>query len=267
VAFRIGEVRPLQLEVEGTTHPAASASGADRSPVPHHRVDIVCFPLDRARPDDEAVLAPEERERADRFRFARDRRRYITGRAELRRRLAQRCGAAPGHLQLVVGPQGKPRLGEHDGVDFNLSHSAGWALLAITTGVTVGIDIEAVQPGIAGSGVAEHFFAPTEVRHLQSLPEHERDQAFVQCWTRKEAYLKGKGGGLSLPLDGFDVSFGPGRPARLLRSDTDPSDCRTWTLVDLTEIVPPQFVAALAVHEAAGGFTFGLDAAERKGTT
>lgn len=208
------------------------------------------------------MLAPEERERADRFRFAQDRRRYVTGRAELRRRLSDRCGDLPGQLQLVVGPQGKPRLAAHRSVDFNLSHSGGWALLAITSGVTVGIDIEAVQPGIAGSGVAEHFFAPAEVRHLLSLPGRDRDQAFVECWTRKEAYLKGKGGGLSLPLDGFEVSFGPGRPARLLRSDTDPFDCHTWTLVDLSEIVPPRFVAALAVHEKADGVTFGLTADE-----
>jgi len=267
VAFRIGEVRPLQLEVEGTADPGAPASGTWRSTAPRHRIDIVCFSLDHPRPGDEAVLAPEERERADRFRFARDRARYVAGRAELRRRLADRCGVSPGRLQLLVGPQGKPRLGEQRSVDFNLSHAGGWALLAISTGITVGIDIEEVEPGIAASGVAEHFFAPAEVRHLLSLPERDRDLAFVQCWTRKEAYLKGKGGGLSLPLDGFDVSFGPGRPARLLRSDTDPSDCRTWTLVDLTEIVPPRFVAALAVHEEAGGFTFGPDADERKGTT
>jgi 4'-phosphopantetheinyl transferase len=152
-------------------------------------------------------------------------------------------------------------------VDFNLSHSAGVALLAMSSGVAVGVDVEEVEPGIADSGVAEHFFAPAEVQHLLSLPDQARDRAFVECWTRKEAFIKGKGGGLSLPLDGFEVLFGPRRPARLVRSDTDPSDCTNWTLVDLTEHVPRRFVAAVAVHAVSDGFTIELDDGGRKGRT
>jgi 4'-phosphopantetheinyl transferase len=152
-------------------------------------------------------------------------------------------------------------------VDFNLSHAEGWAVLATTTGFAVGIDIEAEQGGIARSGIAEHFFAPGEVENLMSLPEETKDSAFLQCWTRKEAYLKGRGGGLSIPLDSFEVSFGPGHPARLIRSDGNPADCRDWTLIDLSRYVPRGFVAAVAVHRREDAFTLEVTGDMRRGTT
>jgi 4'-phosphopantetheinyl transferase len=211
--------------------------------------------LDRTEGADERVLSDVEIERADRFYAAIDRRRYLVGRSELRRRLAERCGTAPSSLRLVSGPQGKPSLVDHPDVDFNLSHADGWGLLAVTDGCAVGIDIEREQAGIAESGVAEHFFAPSEVARLSSLSADLQDRAFIECWTRKEAFLKGKGGGLSLPLDRFDVSFGDGQQARLLRAADNPADCGEWTLTDVTTYVPGGFVAALAVHAAAGTFT------------
>ncbi len=152
-------------------------------------------------------------------------------------------------------------------MDFNLSHAGGWAILATTTGIAVGIDIEEEQRGIARSGIAEHFFAPGEVDELMSLPDEARDLAFLECWTRKEAYLKGKGGRLSLPLDSFEVSFGPNQPARLIRADGDPTDCHDWTLVDLTRYVPRGFVAALAVHRSEGSFTLEMTDDMQRGTT
>jgi 4'-phosphopantetheinyl transferase len=230
-------------------------------------ITVHCFSLDHGGPDDLALLAPDERARADRFHFADDRRRYIAGRAEVRRRLADRSGTSPEGAELEFGPQGRPALLGREDADFNFSHSRGWAILAVTGGITVGIDIEAVQPGIAASGIAEHFFSSAEVGHLASLPDAVKDRAFTECWTRKEAYLKGKGGGLSLPLDGFDVSFGPDRPPKLLRSAIEPSDVDRWTLVDLTEHVPGRFVAAIAVLGSVGRFTLDIDGEQQRGTT
>lgn len=217
-------------------------------------VDIIWFPLDRPSAGDVQLLSSDELARAGRFRFSRDRSRYIAGRAQLRRILSDRCGAAASTLEFVVGSQGKPALIGHPEVDFNLSHAGATAVAAITDGCSVGIDVEADNPGIVESGIAEQFFAPGEVDHLQSVPTELRDHAFLECWTRKEAYLKGKGGGLSLPLDEFEVSFGPDRPAALIRADGDPSDCETWSLVDLTADAPGGFVAALAVHAPEGGY-------------
>jgi 4'-phosphopantetheinyl transferase len=168
--------------------------------------------------------------------------------------LSDRCGTAAPALEFAVGDQGKPALVGHPEVDFNLSHADATAVVAVTDGCAVGVDVEADNPGIARSGIAEHFFAPGEVDHLQSLPADVQDHAFLECWTRKEAYLKGKGGGLSLPLDEFEVSFGPDRPTSLIRADRDPSDCGSWSLVDLTRDAPGGFVAALAVHAPDGGF-------------
>ena len=230
-------------------------------------ITIHCFSLDHGRVDDIALLAPDERARADRFHFSDDRRRYIAGRAEVRRRLADRIGTSPVRVELEVGLQGKPSLSRGNDVDFNFSHSDGWAILAVTAGTTVGIDIEAVRPGIAESGIAEQFFSAVEVSHLHSLPDPIRDRAFTECWTRKEAYLKGKGGGLSLPLDGFDVSFGPDRPPELLRSTIQPTDANQWTLVDLTEHVPDRFVAAMAVFGSVGGFTLDIDGDQKRSAT
>jgi 4'-phosphopantetheinyl transferase len=222
------------------------------------QVDVIVFALERL-PGDLELLAPDERDRADRFHFTVDRDRYVAGRARLRRHLSARTGVAPDEVKLRVGPQGKPSLAEDVAVEFNLSHSGGRAVLAVSDGPMVGIDIEAGQTGIAEERIAEYFFAPAEVNHLESLDREQRDRAFLECWTRKEAYLKGKGGGLSLPLDGFEVAFGPGQNARLLSTTENPDDTNAWSLVDLTPYVPEGFVAALAVEAANDGFRWAVD--------
>jgi len=241
--------------------------GASAEPVQGQtRVDIVGFPLERLSGDVD-LLAPDELERAGRFHFTVDRDRYVAGRARLRRYLSARTGVAADRVELRVGPQGKPTLAVDALLKFNLSHSGGWAVLALSDGPVVGIDIEDEQAGIAEERIAKYFFARAEADHLESLPPEQRDRAFFECWTRKEAYLKGKGGGLSLPLDGFEVAFGPGRKAQLLSATEDPDDTRAWTLVDLTQYVPDGFVAALAVQAPNGEFTLDVEGDQRKGAT
>lgn len=195
----------------------------------------------------EEVLAPDEIARADRFRFRRDRTRYVVGRARLRMILAEHVGAAPAAVRFRYGPQGKPELvGDHL-LQFNLAHSADSALLAVARGHVVGVDIEQLRSGFADEQIAEQFFSPAETSALRSLPASEQEVAFFECWTRKEAFLKGKGGGLSVPLHAFAVAFGPGRPARLLRSGLHPGDTERWKMEDVSHVCAGH-VAALAVE-------------------
>src|SRR5207249_8265351 len=150
-------------------------------------------------------------------RRARDR--FIVGRAVLRLILAGYVHELPRRLRFDYGPHGKPALA-HDGkphaTHFNVSHSQGLAVYAITRGKEIGIDIEYVCPARSIDAVAETAFSPWELAALQSLPPDRRQIAFFTCWTRKEAYLKARGEGLSLPLEQFDVSLAPGEPAALL---------------------------------------------------
>jgi 4'-phosphopantetheinyl transferase len=184
------------------------------------------------------LLSPDEWTRAQRFRFRRDENRYVTGRAKLRLILAGYTGSAPGDIRLAYGEQGKPRLVDHPHVRFNLAHSEGNALLAVTEDHELGVDLERIRPQFADEHIAEQFFSESEVSVLRMMPASEQEQAFFECWTRKEAFLKAKGGGLSVPLDTFVVAFGPGQAAALLRSDLDPTDRDRWKMVDISGLLP-----------------------------
>ncbi|MGL5063191.1 MAG: 4'-phosphopantetheinyl transferase family protein, partial [Microcoleus sp.] len=120
------------------------------------------------------------------------------------------------------------------------------ALIAITENRNIGIDIECIRTNIPYQEIAERFFSPLEKTVLRSLPEHLQHQAFFTCWTRKEAYIKAVGKGLSIPLDRFDVTLAPGEPAALLNFQDDPQERFRW---DLIELIPASdMVAALAVE-------------------
>ena len=107
------------------------------------------------------------------------------------------------------------------------------------------MDIELVRPELTGEGIAARFFSPWEVRTLQALPEEDQAHAFLACWTRKEAFLKARGDGLTLALDSFDVTLAPDEPAALLRTRWSSDEHSRWRLVDLSDIERQQ-VAALA---------------------
>ena len=195
-----------------------------------------------------STLAPDERDRAVRFHFTKDRNRFIIARGLLRSILGLYLNGEPGRLRFGYGPHGKPYLmGEHNqgGLHFNLSHSHGLALFAVTREREVGVDIERVRSGISDEGIAERFFSPQEVARLRALPVALQAEAFFNCWTRKEAYIKARGEGLSHPLDQFDVSLAPGEPAALLRTRIDAEETARWSLRELNP--GPGFAAALAV--------------------
>ena len=174
----------------------------------------------------------DERARADRFYFARDREHFIVARGVLREILGCYLKRVPKSLCFCYGSHGKPALaGEFDGeaIRFNVSHSHGVALYAISRGRAVGIDLERIRFDLPVAEIAERFFSKREDAMLRSLPTDVQHQAFFRCWTRKEAYIKARGEGLSLPLDQFDVSLAPGEPAAVLGTQRDPSEASRWS--------------------------------------
>jgi 4'-phosphopantetheinyl transferase len=185
---------------------------------------------------DRQVLSPDEVRRADRFYFEKDRWRFTKARSAMRHILGRYAGRPPQELAFSYGPKGKPELSgelEKSGIKFNLSHSHELAFLAVTRRLTVGVDIERINPEFATEDVAERFFSANEVRCLQALPSLERADAFFSCWTRKEAYIKALGEGLSVPLDSFEVAFGPQIPAALLAVRFDPGEKTRWSMYDI----------------------------------
>lgn len=195
------------------------------------------------------LLARDERERAERFHFQRDRDRFIAARGLLRSILGGYLNVEPGSLRFDYGARGKPSLApEHnpEGLRFNVSHSQGVALFAVARGRELGVDVERVSARVACEEIAARFFSARESARLFELPEGLRAEAFFNCWTRKEAYIKARGEGLALPLDLFDVSLVPGEPAALLENRIAPEEVSRWSLLELTPW--PRFAAAIAVE-------------------
>jgi 4'-phosphopantetheinyl transferase len=194
-------------------------------------------------------LSPDELQRAARFHFPRDQRRFTVARGVLRDILSRYLGVPPSELRFRYSSYGKPALAngfDDRGVCFNVSHSHEMALFAVTCGREVGVDIEYLGREIGGEEIAEHFFSARERANLRELPAEAKHEAFFNCWTRKEAYIKAHGEGLSLPLDQFDVSLAPGEPVALLATHNDPREASRWSLQALTP--GANYVAALAVE-------------------
>jgi 4'-phosphopantetheinyl transferase len=196
-----------------------------------------------------ALLDDDERHRAGRFRFPVHRDRFVAGRGVQREILARYLGAEPAALRWRLASHGKPALdGAHDstGVRFNVSNAEDGLLVAVARGRELGVDLEALRPMPDGADIATRFFSAPENEVFASIPPERRDEAFFTCWTRKEAFIKAVGEGLSMPLDRFDVTLVPGEPARLLRTRGDPGEAERWTLRELDP--GPPWIAALAVE-------------------
>ena len=171
----------------------------------------------------DACLSPDESARAAQFVFARDRIRYQMGRATLREILGVHLGCRSDAVVFGYGPNGKPAV---PGVQFNLSHSANLACLALHPDVILGVDVEQVRP--IEHAVAQRFFSRDEISALNALPPDMWLAGFYRCRTRKEAVVKQLGDGLSYPLDAFSVSLAPGAHPEMTQIDPDYGTCADW---------------------------------------
>lgn len=216
-------------------------------------VDIVGLRLDAPAEVSAALwqlLSRDERERAEKFRYAEHRQHYIVARANLRRLLAERLGICPRAVELVETRYGKPRLAPVHGsadVEFNLSHSGILALYAFTRGRAVGVDVELIREIPNADDLAERFFSVTETALLRALPLDRHSLAFLACWTRKEAFIKALGLGLSYPLDAFDVTIDPDAPARITRLEERVDRVANWAMQGFTPY--PGYIAAVAYRQ------------------
>ncbi|HEX5837935.1 MAG TPA: 4'-phosphopantetheinyl transferase superfamily protein [Anaerolineales bacterium] len=199
------------------------------------------------------ILSEDELKRAERFHFDQHRRHFIAGRGILRHLLSLYTGIEPGQLQLEYSRNGKPFLPGMDGdsgIRFNLSHSDGMAVYAFTRGREVGIDIEHQQPIDDMDRIAERNFSAREYTTFGALPEGEQLEAFYLCWTRKEAFIKAIGEGISFPLQQFDVTLVPGEPARLLSVDGSSEKARRWSMHNL--LIAKGYAGALVIEGGDG---------------
>ena len=216
------------------------------------QADVVSVRLDvapEAADELAACLSEDERRRAHRFHFERDRRRYMVARGRLRHLLASRLNVSPRDVELAYGSGGKPRLARPaELLTFNVSHAGDVAAVAFSHGLEVGIDIEAVRELPDADQVAARFFSRRENEVYLALDPSDKPAGFFNCWTRKEAFIKAIGDGLSYPLDRFDVTLAPGERARILRvGEASGEDCG-WSLYAFSP--GPGLVGAVVVQDS-----------------
>lgn len=190
------------------------------------------------------LLSADELERASRFRFEKHRAQYLLTRGTLRSLLGGYLGIFPGEIAFQYSKYDKPRLNGDPRLDFNLSHTEGMAIFGFTCGHRIGVDIERLRSDFRADEIAERFFSPSERAALREIPEAHRHEFFFRIWTRKEAYIKALGEGLSHPLHQFDVSLD--ETATLLATRPNSADAQRWQLENLT--IAPEFIATAAVE-------------------
>ncbi len=191
-------------------------------------------------------LTAAELTRAGRFHFERDQRCYMVAHAALRRIIGCYVRRAPQQIEFRVGSHDKPAVID-DQLHFNLSHSHELALCAFTLQREIGVDVEYTPRAVSDRDkLAERFFSARENEVYRALPPEQQGLAFFRCWTRKEAFIKAIGDGLSYPLDRFDVSFAPDQPAALLSINDDVALAQRWSLIPLEPAV--DYVGAVAVE-------------------
>jgi 4'-phosphopantetheinyl transferase len=223
-------------------------------PLDANGIHVWAWDLDRTPLEsDWRILSEEETLRARRFVFPQDRDRYVRAHSAMRTLLSSYCDISAAKILFSTNAYGKPQVNHEKGaeqVQFNLTHSAGVAALAVSRGYELGIDIEHIRP--IDSDVAKHHFSPRELLTLGSLPPEQWLPGFYRCWTSKEALLKGEGLGLNLPLDGFDVEVHPQRSPALIAVAPHIHISSGWLLAELTPV--KNFVGTLAMRDPAGTF-------------
>jgi 4'-phosphopantetheinyl transferase len=238
--------------MENGTSPRVTAPV--RAPFPSDHVDVWRVRLlpHRSQAGAESVLSPDEIARAERFRFARDRQRFVECRSIVRRILGRYLEIPAQEIGFRYEASGKPEITENQNpqrLRFNISHSLDLAVIAVVAGLAIGVDIEKIRPEVECLELAQRFFSEKEYQTLLRLPATDKQRAFFACWTRKEAFIKARGEGLSLPLSGFSVSVIPDAKAELQEVESDPSTISRWALMNLE---PGEgYIGALAVEGSA----------------
>ena len=229
--------------------------GSSESAIREGEIHVWTIDLDslqRDLPSWQSHLTQDELDRAARLRSIKARQYFIAARAVLRTILSRYAGCAPHNLSFGHGVHGKPFLSSpQDYLEFNLSHSTGRALIAVSRGIQLGVDVEAVCPVDEMETIMANYFSPLEREQLRSLPAFEKPEGFFNAWTRKEAYVKGRGEGFHLPLNRFSVSLVPGKPARLLDESEKLPGSDGWRLVNLALAAGAGYCAALAYRSQA----------------
>lgn len=215
-------------------------NAADVPVLPDRVIHVWSFGLDLAPGDAlrvEGWLSSDERARAAAFHFARDRAHFIAARGRVRELLAKYIGGDPAALRFATGSHGKPRLAgaqETSDLRFNVSHSHGRALLAVTRGVEVGVDLEQIRPDLDADGIVAGHFSLAERTAWQALPEAARRPSFFHGWVRKEAYVKARGEGLSREPSRYSVELEPDASGRLLADELEPDAPQGWRIEKLS---------------------------------
>lgn len=221
--------------------------------IPEDRIDVWRVRLDVPMTDGQGpeILSRDEADRAARFRFSNDRKKFVNCRIALRVLLGRYLEVAPEDILFCYGEKGKPQvvisMNSCD-LSFNVSNSGDLGLIAVTAGRAIGVDIERIVPEVDWVEIATRFFSDREVRALLALPEDERLRGFFGCWTRKEALLKGKGQGLTYPILQFSVPLGDEGPAEVRELKNGLATGSGWWLAD---VCPGQgYMATVAVEGA-----------------
>jgi 4'-phosphopantetheinyl transferase len=210
------------------------------------RVDLTLTPGEEVRRT--ASLAADERRRAARFLSLPARAQFVAARSALRAILGRYTGRPPGDIDFRLGPVGKPELADPGPAPlfFNLSHSRDLALVALTRTTEVGVDVEHARLRESADQLAERFFHPNEVAALGALPPGQRTAGFFNAWTRKEAFLKATGKGISYGIERVEVTLAPGEPPRVLSVNGDREAAALWSL----EVLKPatEYLGAVAMQ-------------------
>jgi 4'-phosphopantetheinyl transferase len=193
----------------------------------------------------QGVLSEDEQRRAAKFHFDRDRVRYTVARGCLRMICAYYSDSPPEAFRFVHNKYGKPRLdGTLGNINFNLSHSHKIIVYGFAYGREIGIDVEEIDTSKDSGRLLDHVFSESEKRDYMNIPETKKLEAFYTCWSRKEAYIKARGKGLSIPLDSFSVTVDPDEIPRLISADPE-SETSGWFMNDIK--VAPGYSSSVVV--------------------
>ncbi len=237
----------MAMNISGPTFVIDSPLVLPEDEVQIWRVDLESMRAEEARWLE--ILSPDEAKRADRFHFPADRQRFTAARAWLRKILGAYLDAPPKEISFSYSEKEKPALTppfSDSAITFNLSHSGEVALYAFTRARNIGVDVEIIRRDFDVEAIARRFFSQHEQSELAAFPPAERIDAFYRCWTRKEAYIKATGDGLSLPLDQFDVSLISGSSSALLSTRPDSAEAARWRLSEVP--VGEGYAAAVCVR-------------------